>query len=455
MMKWFAVFLVSTNLLAAEAPPPPRKLSLNEAIGIGLREATNVRKASNDTELSGKQVLQGYGQFLPNLAGLGTYNYTSGKQLYAVTGVTIVDSRNTALNLQLGTTLNLFNGLSDLASLKSALATRQSSELTLARAKQDIIIDVTQSFLQVVLDRHLVQIADQNLQTSRERENQLRELTRVGVKNQADYLRQRAQTSQDELYDVNTKNKLRDDQVLLLRKLRLNPEEPYELTEPALDATVQRKLPAEDDLAKQALEKRPDLQAYQARATAADWDTTRARGNYWPKLDLGLTLFSNGATFSQLVVNGSNALPPSQSPISSQLGDQTHYVVGLTLTWSIFDRFLTTLDVERAAVTADNSRLDADDRRLEVVGDVRRVYGDYQSAWTQLESAKTGQVAAEEAFLTVQGRYRVGSSNFVDVLAAQTTLVQSRASRVQAQINAILQDKMLDYLTGVLPTAAP
>jgi outer membrane protein len=432
-------------------------LTLDKSIAIGLRNATEVLKNENDVSLSGTRVLQGYGEFLPNLTAGGGYNYTAGRALLTASGPTLVDMRAYNLNLQVATTLNLFNGLNDYASLKSALERETASRLTLERAKQQVVIDVTQSFLQVILDRHIVSIAEQNYASSRERERLLTAQTEVGVRNQADLYRQQAQTSQDETFLITSQNKFHDDQVLLLRKLRLDLKQKYDLVEPVLDPIPLKSYPAEAELIRQAIDQRPDLKANFAKTQSAEWGVTQAHSGYLPKLDLGFGVFSNGATFNELQVNPSSGLgaPPLPSSIWDQLGGQTHYVVGLTLTWNIFDRFLTTLDVERARVTEDDSRIDYEDRRLQVIGEIRQSYSDYKGAVQALEASRRGVVAAEAAYLTVNGRYRVGSASFLDLITAQTALVQGRTARVQAQIGLILQERLIDYFLGITPTAPP
>ena len=329
----------------------PSKLTLESAVKIGLQFATRVQKAKNDVDLSGAVLLQSYGQFLPNLSANAAYSYIQGNEYFSQTTPTVVATKNYGPTTQVTTTLNLFNGLSDFSQLKAAIAHENASSLTLFRAKQQIVIDVTQGYLQTVLDSHVVEIAEKNLSASQERQKLLREQTRVGVRNLSDLYRQEAQTSADESFLLNSQNKRRDDEILLLRKLRLELDKPYEIVEPPLDPpSAKETYPQEAELTKVALEKRADLKASQSKLESAEWNIGVARSGYLPRLDLSFGVYQAGRGLSEQVVNGVSVLPYPQDSPWSQLGEHTYFLAGVTLTWNLFDRLLTAQNMSQAHV---------------------------------------------------------------------------------------------------------
>ena len=157
------------------------RLTLEKSIAIAIRGSASVLKAENDVKVSGAQLLQGYAQFLPNLGVQGNYGYSSGTSFYAQSAPTLVTGSGSAAGYTVSTDLNLFNGLADIANLKSSILKKDASDLTLERAKEQIALDIAQSFLQVVLDNKIVDIARKNLQQSQARERLLDEQTKVGL----------------------------------------------------------------------------------------------------------------------------------------------------------------------------------------------------------------------------------------------------------------------------------
>ncbi|MFL5815768.1 MAG: TolC family protein, partial [Bdellovibrionia bacterium] len=324
-------------------------LTLEQSIDVGLKNSALVQKNENNVALNGEQLLQSYAQFLPNLGIRASYTYADGTNLYTFSGSNLVDQRSFSPNYALTTSLNIFNGLSDYAGLKLALAKRDASRFSLNFARQQVILDIVQTYLQVVLDRELLDIAVRNLAASNERLKLLKGQTEVGSASLADLYRQQAQTSSDELLLSNTQTRLNDDTTILIRKLRVDPLKKYEFEIPKLtpDVTPLAGKPVEE-LIKMAVDQRSDLKAQTLTVKSTDWDITRARSGYLPRLDLNFTAGGAGAYLTRQIVNGTDTLPPNQRSLWTQLGDQFAYSVSLNFTWSIFDRFLTRYNVASA-----------------------------------------------------------------------------------------------------------
>jgi outer membrane protein len=424
-------------------------LTMRDSIRLAIQTATAVLKADINTQVNGAALLQSYGQFLPSLSGRGNYAYQTGNQYLTAGQPTVVSGSNLGAGYSLTADLNLFNGLSDFSGLKSSLLRKDAANLSLLRAKQAVALDITQSFLQVVLDNQLVDIARKNLQESRERERLLQEQTKLGARNLSDLFRQQAQTSSDESLLLTSENKTRTDQILFLRKLRADVAKNYHFSDPALpEEKAEERFQNEGALLRTALANRADLKATDETADAAHWDVKSNWSGYLPKLDLAGGLNSGASYLYSQNVNGQTVVPPTQSTIGYQLGTQVEYTLGVYLTWNIFDRFLTRENVAKARAVADDADIDAQDFRNEVEGDVRQAYGNYETSIAQLRSSKKGLVAAEKAYEVIEGRYEVGSAAFIDLVTAQATLLQAETARAQALIDFMLQAKSVEFATG-------
>ena len=208
--------LFGSALNALATTEPITHLTLSQTVDIAIRNATNVIKGENDVSLTGELLLRSYGQFLPNLTLTGTYGYSSGTTLITIAGYDQLTERSLSPNYTIGTAINLFNGLSDYSALRSALARREASLSSVFFAKQQVMLDIIQTYLQVTLDSEFVLIAQKNLAASQSRLKLLQTATQVGSTSIADLYRQQAQTSSDELLLYNTQARLNDDQALLV-----------------------------------------------------------------------------------------------------------------------------------------------------------------------------------------------------------------------------------------------
>lgn len=441
--------LLALAMLCANQLSAQKVLSLQDCIKIAIERSTSVLKSNNNVALAGTQVLAAYGQYLPNLAAGAGYNYDRGNNFYSSAGPELVNENRSQFNYQLTSSLNLFTGYYNYSTWKSAKLNQQISNLSLERAKQQIELDVTQSYLQVILDRKIVALDSANLATSLKREDQLTALTDVGRKSKTDLYQQQAQTSNDKLLYINVTSKLLNDKILLLQKLRIDSFENYEIADIAIDDNADAaQYGNREALINQALQDRVDYRSSILNTQAADWGVKKYRSGYLPYVSLSAGLYNNGAYFNTLTVNGENSQPATQQSIPEQLYKYNYGIAGINANWNIFDRFYTKSNVAAAKINADNARIDQQDTKVSIVSTVGQAYNDYKNAVQQMETVDVGLTAAQKAYEAVNGRYKEGATDFITESNAQLVLLQAAQNKVQASVNMMLQKKIIDFYVG-------
>lgn len=428
-----------------------RTLSLQDCIGIALQNSTAVLKGNNDVALAGTQVLAAYGQYLPNVQAAGGYNYDLGNNFYASTSPLLAYTARSAYNYQLTSSINIFTGFSNYSNFKVAKLNRNVAELTLERAKQSIELDITQSFLQVILDRKLVLLDSNNLQVSLQREQQLQMLTDVGRRARTDLYQQQAQTSSDQLLLINARSRLKNDKIILLQKLRIDSVDSYDIEDMAIDDGADAvRYGNVQDLVQEGLRSRVDLRSADLNIQASDWNIKKFRGGYLPVVSAGGGLYNNGGSFNALSVNGVDEMPGSQTSQLTQLYKNTYGLLGISAVWNIFDRYTTKSNVAAARIVSDNARIDKEDTRIGVVANIRMAHNDYVNAVQQMETVGKGLEAAQEAFDAVNARYQQGATDFITESNAQQVLLQAQQNKIEASVNMQLQKRAIDFFTGTI-----
>ena len=453
----FSVFFLAAVILQLLFTPPvsgavpgKKQLTLRECVDIALTNASAIKKAEHATRLAGSDLLKSYGQFLPKLSVSTGYTPVSLARTYSdpSTG-SVVKTKTERVDLALTTSLNLFNGFQDYASLQAAVSRREAAGLSLSRARQIIMYDVTQAYYQVLLNRELLKIARENFSSSQDQLQLTKRQYEIGIKPITDYYQQQAETANDELTVIKTENELRQSRLELLRRLRIDPEEEITVAEIPTDSLL--KLPRNldrDSLVSQGLASRQDLQSSTLSAKAAKWEITRAAAQRYPKLDLTFSLNTGGYPYYTTTATD---IPPSSydyPPLSDQISDLTGYSLSLSMNWSVFDGFLTRHNVEQAKINYLNQSLDAADLEHDIAIDIQLAADSYGAAFTQIETARQGLRAAEKAFETVKNKYDLGAASFVESNAAKAALVSARSEYSQATYNLALQKNILDFATG-------
>lgn len=448
-----AISLITLHpVLLYSADREKRLLTLQECVEIALQNSSSVKKAENAFRLQGSDLLKSYGQFLPKVSASAGYIPLSVARAYSdPESGSVSTTRTERVDLSLTTTLNLFNGFKDYASLQSALNLREAAGFSLSRARQTIAYDVTQSYYQVLLDTELLKIERENLSSSNDQLQLTKRQYEVGLKPVSDYYQQQAETANSELAVIRAENNLRASRLELLRKLRLDPAE--EILAADIEKATLTSLPRSvdrDSLVTLGIANRKDLQSAVLTAEAAKWGVTGASAQRYPKLDLAFSLNTGGYPY----YTASADVPPSSyafPPLTDQLSDLLGYSLSLTVNWSIFDGFLTRYNVEQAKVNYLNQGLDAADLEDDIAIDIQLAVDNYSAGFTQIETAKHGLRAAEKAYETVKKKYDLGAASFVEANAAKAALVRARSEYSRATYNLALQKNILDFATGTHP----
>ena len=233
MVSRFFLSLFITALLLAQPASgmstemKEKTLSLGNCIEIALNNATSAKKANYTLKLQGADVLRSYSNFLPKISFSTSFTPYSLSNSYIQYDPSIppfkVKTENGSVNLNITTSLNLFNGFGDYASLQSALNKERAADYTLSRALQTIVYDVTQYYYQVLLNRELLEIAQENLLSVKDQLTLTDRQFQIGLKSMTDRYQQQAAAAESGLAVIQAETRMRRSMLELLRRLQIDP----------------------------------------------------------------------------------------------------------------------------------------------------------------------------------------------------------------------------------------
>ena len=461
MVSRFFLFLIISALFLAQpcsgvgSEVKERTLSLSDCIELALNNATTAKKAKANLKLQGSDVLRSYGNFLPKVSVSATYTPSSLSQSYVQyypdAPPLKIKSESGSANLALTTSLNLFNGFSDYASLQSALNKEQAAGYTISRALQTIVYDVTQYYYQVLMNRELLDIAKENLLSIKNQLTLTDRQFQIGLKSRTDLFQQQAAAAESSMTVIQAETRMQRSTLELLRRLQIDPR-----TRITLDSNpkeLNRALSSKPDidaLVTIALERRSDLKSKELETRAAKWQITQSRSAWYPHLALNANASTAGTDYLRQSYSGST-IEYSYPSVSDQLRNSIGYSVGLNLSWSIFDGFQTSYNVQSAKVNHLNQKFDYDDLKNNIALDLQQAANDYASALMQIETSKVSLTASSSAFEDIKRKYELGAAGFVELSTARASLFNARSNLSQATYNLALQKNVLDYATGTIP----
>ena len=156
----FALVGAPSGIGMAQTPAPAKAAAVDsattitfaDALRLALRQNTSVRQAENAAALSSATVQEQKLQFLPNLQLSTTGAQNVGRSFSESQG-SIINQTTQSLTAGISSNVTLFNGLSNVASLRQANLASDASGRDLTRARQTAAFTVASNYLTLVTDQ--------------------------------------------------------------------------------------------------------------------------------------------------------------------------------------------------------------------------------------------------------------------------------------------------------------
>lgn len=420
-----------------------QRITLEDAIKIALENNFQMKRAQNAIDLAETDIKNAYAQFAPTLNANMSMNRSSGQQFDQVTltyGNIVTENASGSI----GTGITLFSGLRNIYNLRSsqtALVTAKENE---RRMRQSIIFNVASAYLQVVLDKELLQISEENLESTRRQLEQIKAQVEVGARPLVDQFNQEAIVANAELTLTQRQNAAANNQLRLIRQLQIDPLGSYEYVTPELDESrVQVREMNLRSMIERAMANRSDVAAQDAQIKIAYYNMKAAEGARLPSIS------ASGSFRSSYSDRQRNPITREREKFSTQFFDvNVGNSVGLSMQVPIFTRLNTWRSIQASKISYKNAQLDRENLEYTVIQEVAQAYTDYIGYTKELETTQKALVASERAFQTAQERYNVGASTLIELTQANADFVQASSNRVQALFRFIFQEQLIKYYQG-------
>ena len=187
----------------------------------------------------------------------------------------------------------------------------------------------------------------------------------------------------------------------------------------------------EADAVRQALTKRPDIVAAQARLAAAHTTVSAIRAERLPTVALVGDEGVNGLDYSHLL---------------------NTYAYGFQISLPIFDGFRREGRIQEQQNVAREASVQERDLQLQATADVRAALLDLESAREQVAATSERLRLAEQEVTQARERFRAGVAGNADVITALLTLTTARTAVIDAETNFQNARVALARAEGVVTT---
>jgi len=328
---------------------------------------------------------QARNNLLPSVNASVSQTWSFGRS--TVTDGRTLDGNSNNSNIGISSGLNLFDGLKMKHQIDARMAELKKSEADVMKIRQDIALSVSTAFLQVLLNKELLQIANDQIRLTENRIEQQKSLVDAGKLAEGELLELYAQQAKEELNRIQSENTLKLSLLDLAQILELPDFEKLEITIPTDLMENELQLLSAESVFESALKNRAEIKSAEYQLKSSEKNILIAKSGYYPTLDLGADV---GKSFY-------NASP---TPLSTS--------VGLRLSVPIFNKFQVKNQVRSAQIDVKSNQLNVENTKLELQKTVQQAYYNAVAANAKWSSARKSEVASIEAYRFANQKYEGG-----------------------------------------------
>ena len=407
-------------------------LTLEQCIQMGLEKSTSMRNARLNLAIQELRVKNARARYFPQIFTDGTYNFSDSLDFG-------FEPEN--YNVGMGGQYTIWDNGQREGSFAQAKESLTATVSRNERTKQDLILDITVAYYDVLKRQELVKVSEQVLARSQENTQRTRDYVDAGTLIPADVATAEVREASDQLSLLNNRNSLQIAQATLPRLLGLDPgvlltvsvDESYQLYQER--GTIERIEMSVEEAIQIALNTRPEFQERQAQIKSQEWSLTLAKLQRWPRLNANANYNVNLEDYLRERENFS---------------EFRSWSARVTLDFTLFDGGVLGNRVKELTMQLEQTRENASDLERSVALAVRQNYLNLERSEAAVDISKTQVNNAQLSLDVIQGRFDVGKAILLELLDAQTSYAQALTNEVNAFYDYKIAQTRLQDAMGVL-----
>ena len=406
-----------------------KTFSLDDLYKIAGKHAESIKIAEKKLYITKKDRTRAFAVLIPRLTAYGEFVKDTSDTDLATTSFS-VDKTTLTYGVRFDQSFTL-NGR-ELIALKINGDQIKRDEFNLQQTKENYFFQVSTAYYNVLQAERIIKILEVNVKRLSEHKNRVKTKLRLEQVTKTDLYRAEAEYSGAETDLVKGDNNLKYARAVLLNLVEI-PED-FKLAEPG---EKHKFTGSYESVLKESLNNRSDFKASAKDLKSAERTIGFTRSEYWPKISL----------YGIYAKSDADEDDPGTYSYSS---DTDAYSLGVTLSFTLFDGGLRGAEVDQAIARKKMSALAHQSKKKGIVLEVKKAYLDLQSQISVLKSLKDKLKSSRENYEAVSQHYKYGLKNSIDVMDANSLLIESEKNLSNAEFSYRLALLNIKYVKGTL-----
>ena len=332
----------------------------------------------------------------------------------------------------------LFDGFRIKNQIQADRFSLMSATANLEAAKKDISIQVAAYYLQCLYYKGMADVSRKQVETSREMVRRATIQVEEGKRPRSEQADAEAQLALDEHTLTNDEGQYTLSLLTLAHALNMPDIEGFRIVEDeqALGLSSDATLQMPQTIYESTVDSWPTIMSAQAGIRQSESLLKVRKADYYPQLNLTGSI---GTAYYNMFHQG--GLGSFGHQLHSNLGE----VIGLSLSYPIFNRFQTRNSVKHASNDIIHQRLALEDAKLKLREDIQNAYYNATVAQKKRQSSVKACEASRISVEYEEIRYEEGRSSIFDLLQARQKFHKAQQDAVQAKYESLIRQKILEF----------
>ncbi len=415
--------------------------TLDKCINYAIDNNIRIKQSQLNTQFQLNNLKGKKDSRLPNLNGQISQNQNYGRSLTYDNTYKNVNSAQTDFGL--GTQVTVYQGSQINNGIKKIELDLKASFEDLAKAKDDLSLNIASTFLEILFAKELVKVSKDQIGITQQQLKQSQEKVNAGSLASGALLEIEAQAAREELNLVDAKSQLQLAKLRLAQMLELAFTDKFDVEIPILpEVNAQSSVVAAQDIYLTALKQRPEIRGAEYRLHSTEYQLKMAEGLYYPTM----TFYAN---YYNLYNNKYSDTKGTNISFSDQLKNNPRKGLGLQLNIPIFSRFQSKMQVNNAKIQVLNTQLDLEGTKKVLRQDIETAQTTAITSFNRFKSTEKAVASMKEAFRYSEEKFNVGMVNAVEYNTAKTNMVKASSDLLRAKYEFIFRSKILDFYRGI------
>ncbi len=404
--------------------------NLNACVETALKNNPNILASGFSVGQSQAAIKEARSGFYPTLSFNAAGSHSEFETGLAGSGTTDRENLSSGLSAH----YTLFRGYKTIAAVNAAKANFQATEAQHLANRQELIIAVTETYYRLLQAERFVAVSEQSVERAKMHLNFSNARFKAGLANRSDVLKATVEHSDVRLALISAQNSrllLRGQLNTLMGRAVYLPIRIIDDLETDTISLDSSSFDVENQFKKMmqtAFQRRAELRKIENQIKAQRANFQYARGDYFPNVSLDGSYGYSGEAFTDLYASS---------------------YIGISLNFPLFAGFSRSARMQQENLALQNLARQKESLRQQVSLEVWDAFLQVKKATEQIANSRIFYENALENRNIAEGEYREGLGSMLDVIDAQTALVNSEQTLIESLADYKISLAALDRTVGL------